>query len=81
MGTPTRIAAMSDSDGSPQRDNRHHRQSCSRSRVSPGCPGETPVEREERQLAEAAILVRAPAQQPQAAPCSPELPAPEPVPA
>ena len=41
---------MSDSDGSPQRDDRHHRQSSSRSPVSPGCAGETPAEREERHL-------------------------------
>ena len=31
---------MSDSDGSPQRDNRHHRKSRSRSPVCPGCAGD-----------------------------------------
>ena len=43
---------MSDSDGSPQRDDRHHRRSRSRSPVSPAGAGETPAEREERWLAE-----------------------------
>ena len=54
---------MSDSDGSPQRDDRHHRQSCSRSPVSPKGAGQTPAEREERRLAEAAVPVRLPAGQ------------------
>ena len=42
---------MADSDGSPQRDDRHHRRSRSRSPVSPEWTGETPAEREERRLA------------------------------
>ena len=46
---------MSDSDGSPQRDDRHHRRSRSRSPVSPGCAEETLAEREERRLAEAVV--------------------------
>ena len=58
---------MSDSDGSPQRDARHHRRSRSRSPVSPGCAGETLEEREERGLAEAAVPVGPPAGQPRAA--------------
>ena len=58
---------MSDSDGSPQRDDRHHRWSRSRSPVSPDWAGETPAEREERRLAEAAVLVGPPAGQPRAA--------------
>ena len=41
---------MADSDGSPQRDDRHHRRSRSRSPVSLEWTGETPVEREERRL-------------------------------
>ena len=69
---PTRITVMSDSDGSPQRDDRHHRRSRSRSPVSPGCAGETLVEREERQLAEAAVPVRPPGGHPWAAPAGPE---------
>ena len=49
---------MADSDGSPQRDDRHHRRSCSRSPASsPEWAGETLAEREERRLAEAAVLV------------------------
>ena len=52
---------MSDSEGSPQRDDRHHRSSRSRSPVSPGCAGE------ERRLAEAAVPVGLPAGQPGAA--------------
>ena len=72
---------MSDSDGSPKRDDRHHRLSRFRSPVSPGYPGETLAEREERRLAEAAVPVRPPARQPQAAPADPELPAKAPVPA
>ena len=59
---------MSDSDGPPQRDDRHHRRSRSRSPVSPGCTGETLAEREERRLAEAAVPVGPPAGQPRAAP-------------
>ena len=55
---------MSDSDGSPQGDNRHQRRSRSRSLVSPGCAGENLPERGERQLAEAAVPVRPPAGQP-----------------
>ena len=72
---------MSASDGSPQRDDRHHRRSRSRSPVSPGYAGETIAEREEPRLAEAALLVGQPAGQPRAAPADPELPAEEPVPA
>ena len=59
---------MSDSDGSPQREDRHHRRSHSRSPVSPGYAGETLLEREERRLAEAAMPVGTPAGQPRAAP-------------
>ena len=52
---------MADSDGSPQRDDRHHRRSRSRSPVSsPVWTGETLAEREERRLAEAAVLVGPP---------------------
>ena len=69
---------MLDSDGSSQKDDRHHRQSRSRPAVCPGWTGETPAEREEQQLAEAAVLVGLPAEQPQAAPNKPEPPAPEP---
>ena len=58
---------MSDSDGSPQRDDRHHRRSRSRSPVSPRCAEETLAEREERRLAEAAVPVGPPAGQPRAA--------------
>ena len=60
---------MADSDGSPQRDDRHHRWSRSRSPVSPEWTGETPAEREERRLAEAAVLVGPPppAQEPEPA--------------
>ena len=57
---PTRITVMADSDGSPQRDDRHHRRSCSRSPASPEWTGETLAEREERRLAEAAVLVGPP---------------------
>ena len=64
---PTRITVMADSDGSPQRDERHHRPSRSRSPVSPEWAGETPAEREERRLAEAAVVVGPPAGQPRAA--------------
>ena len=72
---------MSDSDGSPKRDERHHRRSRSRSSVSPGWPGEILLERGVRQLAGAAIFIGQPAKQPQAARSDPELPAPEPMPA
>ena len=43
---PTRVTVMADSDGSPKRDDRHHRRSRSRSPVSPEWTGETPAERE-----------------------------------
>ena len=72
---------MSDSDGSSQQDNRHRRLSRSRSRVSPGCAGETLGEREERRLAEAAVLVGPSAGQPRAAPAVHEPLPQEPVPA
>ena len=78
---PNRITAMSDSAGPLQRDDRNHRRSRSRSPVSPGYAGETPAEREERQLADAAIPVRPPAERPQAAPNDPKPPSQEPVPA
>ena len=71
---------MLDSDGSPQRIDRHHRRCRSSFPVFRGCAGETPSEREERRLAEAAALVRPPAEQPLAAPSDPEPPAPVPVP-
>ena len=58
---------MADSDGSPKRDDRHHRRSRSRSPISPEWAGEAPAEREERRLAEAAVLVAPPAGQPRAA--------------
>ena len=58
---------MADSDGSPQRDDRHRRRSRSRSPVSPEWTGETRAEREERGLAEVAVLVRPPAGQPRVA--------------
>ena len=64
---PIRMTVMSDSDGSPQRDDRHHHWSRSRSLVSTGCAGETPKEREVQRLAEAAVLVGRPAGQPRAA--------------
>ena len=51
---------MADSDCSPQRDDRHHRRSRSRSPASLKWTGETLAEREERRLAEAAVLVRPP---------------------
>ena len=57
---PTRIRVMSDSDGSPRRDDRHHHRPRSRSPVSPECAGESLAEREERQLAGAAVLVGPP---------------------
>ena len=80
-GMLTRITAMSDSDGPPQRDNRHHRRSRPRFPVSPRCTGETPAEREERLLAQAAVPVGLPAEQPKAAPYDTEPLAPEPAPA
>ena len=58
---------MSDFDGSPQRDDRHHHRSRSRSPVSPEWAGETPAEREEPKLAEAAVPVGPLAGQPRAA--------------
>ena len=69
---PTSITVMSDSEGPPQLDDRHHQRSGSRSPVSPGCAGETLAEREERRLAEAAVLVGPPAGQPRAAPADTE---------
>ena len=58
---PTSVTVMADSDGSLQRDDRHHRRSRSRSPVSsPEWTGETLAEREERRLAEAAVLVGPP---------------------
>ena len=66
---PTRVTVMADSDGSLGRDDRHHRRSRSRSPVSsPEWTGETLAEREERRLAEAAVV-------------GPPLPAREPGPA
>ena len=44
----------------PPRDDRHHRPSRSRSPISPEWMRETPAEREERRLAEAAVLVGPP---------------------
>ena len=58
---------MSESDGSPERVDRHHRRSRSRYPVSPECAGETPAEREKRRLAEAAVPIEPPAGQPGAA--------------
>ena len=55
---------MSDSDGSPQQDDRHRRRFRSRFPVFPRYAGETLAEREERQLAEAAVPVKAPAELP-----------------
>ena len=71
---------MLDSDGSPKRDDRHHRRSRFRSPVSPGCAGETLAEREERRLAEAAVSVGPPAGQPRAARADPGLSAQGPAP-
>ena len=64
---------MADSDGFPQRDDRHHRRSRYRSPVSPEWTGETPPEREERRLAEAAVRVGPPppAQEPEPAEVTP----------
>ena len=72
---------MSDSEGSCQRDNRHHRRSRSRSPVSPGYTGEALAEREDRRLVKAAVPVGPPAGQPLVAPDDPEPPAQEPEPA
>ena len=72
---------MSDFDGSPQRNDHHHRQSRSRSAVSPGCAGKTLAERDEQRLAEVSVPVGPPARQPRAAPANPGPPAQEPVPA
>ena len=63
---------QSDSDGSPQLDERHDRRSRSRSPVSPGYAGETLAELEERRLAEAAVQVGQPAGEPRAAPADPK---------
>ena len=70
---------MLDPDGSPQRDDRHNCRSRSRSPLPPGCTGETLAEREEQQLAEAAVPVGPPAGQLQAAPKNPEPPNQQPV--
>ena len=51
---------MAKTDGSPQRDDCHHRRSRSRPPASPVWTGETLAEREERRLAEAAVLVGLP---------------------
>ena len=72
---------MSDSGGSPQPDNRHHRRSRPRSPVSPEYAGETFAEREKRRLAEAVVPVRPPARQHRAAFEDPEPPDQEPEPA
>ena len=72
---------MSDSDGSPQRDDRHHRWSRSRSPFSPEGAGETPAERKERRLAEAAVPVKPLAGQPRAASADTGLSTQEPEPA
>ena len=72
---------MSDSDGSPQQGDRHHRRSRSRSPVSPQCAGEILAEREERRLVEAAMPVGPPAGQPRVALADPKPPAQEHVPA
>ena len=60
---------MADSDGSPQRDDRHHRRSRSCSPASPEWTGETLAEREERKRAGAAVLVGplSPAREPEPA--------------
>ena len=78
---PTRITVMADSDGSPQRDDCHHRRSRSRSPVSPEWTGETPTEREEWRLAEPAVLVGPPAGQPRAASANTRPSTQEPEPA
>ena len=60
---------IAESDGSPQRDDRHHCRSRSRSPASPDWEGETLAECEERRLAEAAQLVgpQPPAREPEPA--------------
>ena len=78
---PTSITVMSGSDGSPQQDDRHHRRSRSRSPVSPEGAGETPAERVERWLAEAAVPVGPPAGQLWAASADTGLSTQEPEPA
>ena len=78
---PTKITGMSDSDGSPKRDDNHHCPSRSRSAVSTEGAGETPAEREERWLAEAAVPVGPPAGQPRAASADTGPPTQEPEPA
>ena len=70
---------MSESDGSSQQEDGHHRRSRSRSPVSPGSAGDTHAEQEERRLAEAAVPLGLLAGQPQAAPGDPKQPAPGPV--
>ena len=55
MPLPDCAAKMSNSDGSPQRDDGLQRRTRSRSPISPGCKGETPTEQEERRPAEAAV--------------------------
>ena len=72
---------MSDSDGSPQRGDRHHTRSRSRSPVFPGCAGEIPAEREERQLVVTEVPLGPSGGQPQAAPSDTEFPTPDPAPA
>ena len=71
----------SDSKGSPQWDNPHHRRSRPRSPVSPEWAGETPKEREEQRLEEAAVPVGPPAGQPRAASANtrPSTQGPEPA--
>ena len=72
---------MSDCDVSPQQEDRHHRRSHSRLPLFPGCAGETTAERQERWLVEAAVPVRPPAEQLQAAPSNLEAATPELLPA
>ena len=63
---------MSDSDGSPQRDDRHNRQFRSCSPLSPAFAGGVLAKREEQRLAGAAVPVGPPAGQPRAAPADPQ---------
>ena len=72
---------MSDFDGSPQRDDCHHRRSRSRSPVSLEWAGETPAEREERRLGGAAVPIGPPTGQPRAASANtrPSAQGPEPA--
>ena len=72
---------MSSSDAPPQRDDRHLRWFRSCSPVSPEGAGETPAEREERWLAEAAVPVGPLAGQPRAASAYTGLSTQEPEPA